>query len=59
LHLQAIVATPDGTRLLRESRCGSDPVALGEGVGALLLAQGAAGILREIYRQELPAAQQP
>jgi hydroxymethylbilane synthase len=59
LHLQAIVANPDGSKLLRESRHGSDPVALGEAVGALLLAQGGAAILQDIYRQEVPAAQQP
>src|SRR5438876_3500357 len=33
LHLQAVVAHPDGTTVLRESRGGSDPVQLGEMVG--------------------------
>jgi hydroxymethylbilane synthase len=59
LHLQAIVANPDGSKLLRESRYGSDPVGLGEAVGAFLLAEGGAAILQEIYGQEVPAAQQP
>jgi hydroxymethylbilane synthase len=59
LRLQAMVANLDGSKLLRESKHGSDPVALGEAVGALLLAQGGAAILQDIYRQEVPAAQQP
>jgi hydroxymethylbilane synthase len=59
LHLQAIVANPDGSKLLRESRQGSDPVALGEAVGAFLLAQGGAAILQAIYRQEVPTPQPP
>ena len=59
LRLQAIVANPNGSKLLRESRDGSDPLELGEAVGALLLAQGGAAILHEIYRQEVPVVQQP
>src|SRR5271170_2694188 len=40
LHLEAIVAHPDGFPLLRESRAGTDPVQLGESVGDTLLLRG-------------------
>ncbi len=60
LHLEAIVARPDGTRVLRESRDGSDPVQLGEAVGATFLQRGGDRILEEVYGRELaPAPQQP
>jgi hydroxymethylbilane synthase len=49
LHLDAVVARPDGTRLLRQSAEGEDPVQLGETVGATLLAHGADEILEEVY----------
>ncbi len=35
LHLEAVVARPDGTKVLRESGEGDDPVKLGESVGQL------------------------
>ena len=59
LHLEAIVAHPDGTVVLRESRDGSDPVKLGEEVGDILLARGGDAILEEVYGQGLAAPQQP
>src|SRR5208282_5260581 len=40
LHLEAIVADPDGSKVLRESREGSEPVLLGESVGDTLLQRG-------------------
>jgi hydroxymethylbilane synthase len=49
LHLNAVVASPDGAKLLRESADGDDPVRLGETVGATLLAHGADEILEEVY----------
>jgi hydroxymethylbilane synthase len=49
LHLDAVVARPDGTKLLRQSAEGEDPVRLGETVGATLLAHGADEILEEVY----------
>jgi hydroxymethylbilane synthase len=49
LHLDAIVARPDGTKILRESGVGSDPVLLGEAVGEALLGLGADEILEEVY----------
>jgi hydroxymethylbilane synthase len=49
LHLDAVVARPDGTKLLRESADGDDPVRLGEAVAAVLLERGGAEILDEVY----------
>lgn len=46
LHLQAIVASPDGTRVMRDSATGSgDPATLGRELGERMLASGARGIL--------------
>jgi hydroxymethylbilane synthase len=59
IHLEAIVAHPDGTVVLRDSRDGSDPVKLGEEVGDTLLARGGDAILEEVYGQGLVAPQQP
>ena len=59
LHLDAIVAHPDGSRLLRESRQGSDPIALGESVGETLLGRGGDAILEEVYGQGIALPQQP
>jgi hydroxymethylbilane synthase len=49
LHLDAIVARPDGNRILRESGDGEDPLLLGEAVGEALLEHGADEILEEVY----------
>jgi hydroxymethylbilane synthase len=59
LHLEAIVADPDGSKVLRESRDGSDPVQLGESVGETLLQRGGDAILEEVYRQGITVPQQP
>src|SRR5580704_8290080 len=53
IHLDAIVARPDGTRLLRESGEGGEPVELGEAVGEKLLRCGADAILTEVYSQNV------
>ncbi len=45
LHLTAIVASPDGTRLMRDRASGSDPVTLGRELGERMLASGARDIL--------------
>ena len=46
LHLQAIVASPDGTRAMRDSATGSgNPAALGRELGERMLASGAREIL--------------
>jgi hydroxymethylbilane synthase len=59
LHLEAIVARPDGTKLLRESGQGDDPVQLGEAVGEALLRHGADAILQEVYSKAVVTPQQP
>jgi hydroxymethylbilane synthase len=59
LHLEAVVARPDGTKLLRESGEGDDPVQLGEEVGEILLRRGGDEILREVYGQSAVTPQQP
>jgi hydroxymethylbilane synthase len=59
LHLQAIVADPDGTKVLRESRDGSDPVQLGESAGEILLQRGGDAILEAVYGQGIAVPQQP
>jgi hydroxymethylbilane synthase len=59
LHLEAIVADPDGSKVLRESRDGSDPVPLGESVGEILLQRGGDAILEAVYGQGIAVPQQP
>jgi len=59
LHLDAIVARPDGSQVLRESRQGTDPQQLGEAVGETLLRRGADAILNEVYGLATSAPQQP
>jgi hydroxymethylbilane synthase len=59
LHLDAIVARPDGTRLLRESGEGSEAVEVGEAVGEKLLSRGGDAILAEVYGQNVASPQQP
>lgn len=59
LHLEGIVAHPDGSKVLRESRDGRDPVELGESVGEALLGRGGEEILELVYGQGLAVPQQP
>jgi len=59
IHLNGLVAHPDGTKLLRESREGVDPIALGEEVGQALLRRGADVILEEVYGEGFALPQQP
>jgi hydroxymethylbilane synthase len=59
LHLEAIVAHPDGSTVLRESRQGDDPVKLGNEVGETLLARGGDAILEEVYGRGMAVPQQP
>jgi hydroxymethylbilane synthase len=51
LHLDAIVADPDGSKVLRESRDGdlNDPEQLGNAVGEALLRRGGDEILAAVY----------
>jgi hydroxymethylbilane synthase len=57
LHLDAVAAHPDGSKVLRETGKGEDPVKLGESVAARLLMAGGEAILDEVYghKVELPA----
>jgi hydroxymethylbilane synthase len=59
LHLQAVVARPDGKSVLREFDDGEDPTALGELVGSRLLKNGGAAILDLVYAQSAPLPEQP
>jgi hydroxymethylbilane synthase len=59
LHLEAIVADPDGSKILRESGDGADPVQLGEFVGDALLQRGGDAILEAVYGRGIAVAQQP
>lgn len=59
LRLTAVVARPDGSRLIREQQTGSDPETLGRKVGEALLGKGARQILEEVYGVSAAAPQQP
>ncbi|HUK88350.1 MAG TPA: hydroxymethylbilane synthase [Terriglobales bacterium] len=59
LQLTAVVARPDGSKLLRESRLSDDPERLGVEVGRTLLARGADQILKEVYGAGAAVPQQP
>jgi hydroxymethylbilane synthase len=59
LHLESIVADPDGTRLLRDSREGDDPEMLGKQAGASLLKRGGDAILEAVYGRGLAVPPQP
>jgi hydroxymethylbilane synthase len=57
--LNALVARPDGTRVLRETRDGDNPIRLGEEVGETLLRRGGDVILEEVYGEGFALPQQP
>jgi hydroxymethylbilane synthase len=59
LSLQAVVASPDGSEMIREQRSGSDPQELGMQVAQALLARGARRILDSVYGREAFIPQQP
>lgn len=46
IHLRAIVASPDGSRVVRDSMTGEEPIALGRALGERLLQVGAREILK-------------
>src|ERR1700686_2045011 len=58
IRLSALVAHPDGTKVLRETREGDDPVRLGEEVGEILLRRGGDVILDEVYGEGFAVPQQ-
>jgi hydroxymethylbilane synthase len=59
LHLESIVAHPDGSKLLRESREGNDPEKLGAEVGHTLLRRGGDAILEQVYGKGFALPSQP
>src|SRR5262249_3694094 len=59
IHLDAIVAHPDGSKILRESRTGEDAENLGSEVGETLLRRGGDAILEEVYGRGIAVPQQP
>ncbi len=58
-ELTAVVASPDGSQIVRQSQSGVEPEALGKAVGEALLRNGAERILREVYGSEAAVPQQP
>jgi hydroxymethylbilane synthase len=59
LLLRVVVASPDGTQIIRDRRSGPDPKELGAQAGDALLARGAQQILDAVYGQQTPVPQQP
>ncbi|MBA3913353.1 MAG: hydroxymethylbilane synthase [Acidobacteriales bacterium] len=59
LHLEGVVAQPDGSIVLRESRDGDNPRTLGEAVAATLLQRGGDRILEDVYGKGFALPQQP
>jgi hydroxymethylbilane synthase len=49
IYLRAIVASPDGSRIIRGEVTGSDAVQIGNTLGQQLLEKGAREILKEVY----------
>lgn len=59
VHLDGIVAMPDGTEIIREHAVGDDPMALGQKMGRSLLKRGGQEILDHVYGVESAVPQQP
>ena len=59
IKLIGVVARPDGTLVLRDTRHGSDPVKLGEELGKSLLERGGREILKEVYGENAAVPAQP
>ena len=59
LHLESIVADPEGSKHLRDSRDGHDPETLGNDAGAALLARGGDEILEAVYGRSWATPPQP
>ncbi|HEY6342275.1 MAG TPA: hydroxymethylbilane synthase [Bryobacteraceae bacterium] len=59
IHLRAVVASPDGSRLITGEQRGTDPSRVGSELGARLLNQGAREILDQVSLQELAAQRSP
>jgi hydroxymethylbilane synthase len=59
LHLESIVADPNGSKILRDSRDGDDPEQLGNDAGAALVNKGGDAILAAVYSRGLAIPPQP
>jgi hydroxymethylbilane synthase len=59
IRLRAVVARPDGSRVLRHTATGADPETLGREVATVLLGRGGDAILRDIYGKQVALPQQP
>jgi hydroxymethylbilane synthase len=61
IRVQAVVATPDGARIIRLSLEGdaAQPVHVGEELGRELIAAGAGEILKEVYGSSVASPEQP
>ncbi|HEY4764461.1 MAG TPA: hydroxymethylbilane synthase [Candidatus Sulfotelmatobacter sp.] len=59
LHLESIVADPDGSKILRDSRDGDDPEQLGSDAGTALLLRGGDQIMEAVYGRGLTLPPQP
>ncbi len=59
IHLDAVVASPDGREVLRESHTGHDPGQLGAQAGKSLLQRGAQKILDKLYGLQAVSPEQP
>ena len=59
LHLESVVANPDGSQVLRDFRDGDDPKSLGEAAADELLRRGGDKILAEVYKHISTLPQQP
>ena len=59
LHLEAVVASPDGKSVLRESLSGPEPSALGELAAGKLLERGGSSILERVYGSQVTLPQPP
>jgi hydroxymethylbilane synthase len=59
LHLESIVADPNGSKILHDSRDGDDPEQLGNAAGAALLNKGGEAILAAVYSRGLAIPPQP
>jgi len=58
-HLEAVIASPDGKSVLRESVTGTGTISLGELSAEKLLRRGGAAILDAVYAQNAPLIRQP
>jgi len=59
LTVESVVAHPEGSPLLRDSRRGNDPEKLGREAAEALLGRGADKILRAVYGHDFPPPPQP